>query len=45
MTGERMYSRRGYHAMERVSVPLPNGATLPIVRMSKRAAVTSTSEL
>ncbi len=39
LTGERMYSKRGYHAVERVSVPLPNGATLPIIRMSKRAPV------
>lgn len=36
LTGEPMYRKRGYHAVEHVSVPLPNGTTLPIVRMSKR---------
>jgi GNAT superfamily N-acetyltransferase len=38
VTGERLYSVRGYAAIERVEVPLSNGAPLPIIRMSKRAA-------
>jgi len=37
LTGERMYSRRGYRELERVIAPLPNGATLPIIRMGKAA--------
>jgi GNAT superfamily N-acetyltransferase len=36
LTGERLYEARGYRAIERIDVPLPNGAALPIVRMSKR---------
>ena len=35
LTGERMYRERGYCPVERVTVPLLNGTTLPIVRMSK----------
>jgi GNAT superfamily N-acetyltransferase len=38
VTGERLYSVRGYTAIERVEVPLSNGAPLPIIRMSKRRA-------
>ena len=37
VTGERLYSVRGYTAIEHVDVPLSNGAPLPIIRMSKRA--------
>jgi GNAT superfamily N-acetyltransferase len=37
ITGERLYSARGYVAIERVEVPLSNGTALPIIRMSKRA--------
>ena len=36
ITGERLYRVRGYHAIERIEVPLANGASLPIIRMSKR---------
>ena len=35
LTGVALYTLRGYVAEERVEVPLPNGATLPIVRMTK----------
>jgi len=38
ITGERLYAVRGYEAVERVDVPLANGASLPIIRMSKRAS-------
>ena len=36
LTGERLYSARGYQAVEHVAVPLANGASLPIIRMVKR---------
>ncbi len=39
LTGERLFRARGYHAAEKLSVPLPNGATLPIIRMAKSAPV------
>jgi GNAT superfamily N-acetyltransferase len=35
ITGERLYRARGYKAVEHVNVPLVNGASLPIIRMSK----------
>ena len=37
LTGVPMYAARGYVEFERVSVPLRNGASLPVVRMSKKA--------
>lgn len=37
LTGEPLYRARGYQAMERIDTPLPNGASLPIIRMVKRA--------
>ena len=35
LTGERLYRVRGYRAVERVEVPLANGASLPMIRMEK----------
>ena len=35
LTGERLYSARGYAWAERIEVPLPNGASLPVIRMLK----------
>jgi GNAT superfamily N-acetyltransferase len=40
LTGERLYSARGYEPIERIEVPLGNGVSLPIIRMSKRGALT-----
>lgn len=37
LTGVRLFSARGYVAMENLKVPLPNGELLPVVRMSKQA--------
>jgi GNAT superfamily N-acetyltransferase len=37
LTGERLYRARGYEAIDRIEVPLVNGASLPIVRMWKAA--------
>jgi GNAT superfamily N-acetyltransferase len=37
LTGERLYSVRGYQAIERIEAPLAGGVALPIIRMSKRA--------
>jgi len=37
LTGVALYSLKGYREQERIEVPLPNGHTLPIVRMTKRA--------
>ena len=35
LTGERLYQVRGYAPVERIDVPLLNGASLPIIRMAK----------
>jgi len=35
LTGVPLYTLRGYREVERVDVPLPNGAVLPVVRMAK----------
>jgi hypothetical protein len=35
LTGERLYRVRGYAPVERIDVPLLNGASLPIIRMAK----------
>jgi N-acetylglutamate synthase-like GNAT family acetyltransferase len=35
ITGERLYRARGYRAIERFDTPLPNGASLPVIRMEK----------
>jgi GNAT superfamily N-acetyltransferase len=40
LTGEPMYARRGFVAVERLEAPLSGGVTLPIVRMTKRWAPT-----
>jgi GNAT superfamily N-acetyltransferase len=37
LTGVKLFRAKGYVALENLDVPLPNGAFLPIVRMSKRA--------
>jgi GNAT superfamily N-acetyltransferase len=36
LTGEPMYARRGFRPVERIDARLPDGLTLPIVRMEKR---------
>lgn len=38
VTGERLYRQKGYAEIERLDVPLANGARLPIIRMSKWAS-------
>jgi GNAT superfamily N-acetyltransferase len=35
LTGERLFRARGYEAIDRMEAPLGNGASLPIIRMSK----------
>jgi N-acetylglutamate synthase-like GNAT family acetyltransferase len=35
LTGAPMYATRGYVEVERMEVPLKNGASLPVVRMAK----------
>ncbi len=35
LTGVPLYKLKGYRELEPVDIPLPNGAVLPIVRMSK----------
>jgi GNAT superfamily N-acetyltransferase len=42
LTGERLYTARGYRATEQIEVPLPNGMTLPIVRMTKSVLLSAT---
>lgn len=38
LTGVPLYLARGYHILERIEVPLRNGATLPVIRMAKSDA-------
>jgi len=38
LTGVPLYLARGYHILERIEVPLPNGHTLAVVRMAKAAS-------
>ena len=38
LTGVPLYLARGYHVLERIEVPLRNGATLPVIRMAKSDA-------
>lgn len=35
LTGVPLYSLRGYHEQERMFIPLPNGESLPVVKMTK----------
>ena len=37
LTGELLYTARGYIAVDRIEVALANGASLPVIRMSKEA--------
>jgi GNAT superfamily N-acetyltransferase len=38
LTGEHLYKARGYEVVDRIEVPLLNGASLPVIRMSKGGA-------
>jgi len=38
LTGERLFRARGYAPVERIEAPLANGASLPVIRMSKVAS-------
>jgi GNAT superfamily N-acetyltransferase len=38
LTGEQLFRARGYAAIERIEAPLANGASLPVIRMSKKAS-------
>jgi GNAT superfamily N-acetyltransferase len=35
VTGERLYKARGYEVLDRIEVPLANGQSLTVIRMSK----------
>ena len=35
LTGVPLYTLKGYTATTRIEIPLPNGAFLPIVKMTK----------
>ncbi|MGC1485555.1 MAG: GNAT family N-acetyltransferase [Candidatus Acidiferrum sp.] len=37
LTGAKLFGTKGYVAAENIEVPLKNGASLPVIRMSKRA--------
>jgi hypothetical protein len=37
LTGAKLFGVKGYHPVENVSIPLVNGASLPIVHMRKQA--------
>jgi GNAT superfamily N-acetyltransferase len=36
LTGAKLFGAKGYVAVENIEVPLKNGLTLPVIRMSKR---------
>jgi GNAT superfamily N-acetyltransferase len=38
LTGEQLFRAKGYEAVDRIEVPLANGASLPVIRMSKGRA-------
>jgi GNAT superfamily N-acetyltransferase len=40
LTGERLFRARGYVTADRIEAPLPNGASLPIIRMIKAGVST-----
>jgi GNAT superfamily N-acetyltransferase len=42
ITGERLYGARGYEVIDRIEVPLANGESLPVIRMSKAADLSPT---
>ena len=42
LTGIPLYRAPGYEPLERIEVPLNNGATLPVVRMMKTLSAAST---
>jgi GNAT superfamily N-acetyltransferase len=35
LAGERLYRARGYSAVDQIDVPLPNGASMRVIRMTK----------
>jgi GNAT superfamily N-acetyltransferase len=37
LTGAKLFGTRGYIAVKRISIPLVNGETLPVIHMEKRA--------
>jgi GNAT superfamily N-acetyltransferase len=37
LTGAKLFGTRGYVAVKRISIPLVNGETLPVIHMEKRA--------
>ena len=37
LTGVPLYKLRGYHVIETIAVPLPNGEALTVIRMAKSA--------
>ena len=39
LTGERLFRVRGYTPINRIEVPLANGASLPVIRMSKSGSM------
>jgi GNAT superfamily N-acetyltransferase len=36
LTGVPLYTLKGYHPAEQIAIPLPNGESLPILKMTKR---------
>lgn len=37
LTGAKLFGAKGYVAVEKIEVPLKNGLSLPVIRMTKRA--------
>ena len=35
LTGLRLYTARGYSEVERTLIPLPNGVSYPVVKLTK----------
>lgn len=43
IAGERLYAARGYRVVDRLQVPLVNGASMPVIRMTKAALISPAS--
>jgi hypothetical protein len=37
LTGAKLFSVKGYRPVKPISIPLPNGESLPVIHMEKRA--------
>ena len=45
LTGAKLFSVKGYRPVKPISIPLPNGESLPVIHMEKRAEAQAKSDL